>query len=54
MFGNIDASYAERGKAVSETVGKPVQGRRQKSVSVESAWSPSTISFSPHEVNLLK
>jgi len=29
-------------------------GRRQKSVSVESAWSPSTISFSPHEVNLLK
>jgi hypothetical protein len=54
MCGNIDASYAARGKAVSETVGKPVERRRQKSVSVDSVGSPSTISFSPGMGNLLK
>ena len=43
-----------KGKSLYPKALASPSGRRQKSVSVESAWSPSTISFSPHEVNLLK
>jgi hypothetical protein len=32
----------------------PFKTAAKKSLSVESAWSPLTISFSPHAVNLLK